>query len=166
MKIRAICLIAALVVSLAACSDGPTEPPLGGAIAGSGVYVFNLFPESARVEVNSLGAGAIERWGWESPIYRPAPGLKVPRSRYPQADNAVFHNGDNVVVVRWDSFTARATVPVSQDVSLTDDLLLYVTTNQFFLMNTRGQVIGEFKPDVTQNPRPTYLNVWAFSSSS
>ncbi|CAD7717980.1 hypothetical protein LMG31884_27200 [Xanthomonas hydrangeae] len=123
------------------------------------VTVFNSYNEPiTSLLVTNNNAGNIAGWaaGPTPPLYTPS-SLAVPRSKYPST-SAVFAYGDNTLVFPWDSRTGHATVTISQDSSLDDDLILYITQNKAILLTARGVVLNTF--DVT-----TSLNMAAKEES-
>jgi hypothetical protein len=145
MRTRTLLLALAAMAGLAACSGGTTDPPLK---AGS-TFIWNLYYEPGDVELNGIAAGQLP--GREA-SYTAPPGLRVPRTKYPSSD-AVFHYGDNVVVIRWDSYTGRAVVPIeTQKASLDQSLGLYVGIGSpWFLLDERGLVIAMAEAVITRN---------------
>jgi hypothetical protein len=121
-----------------------------GAAATGNVYVFDLFNEPITgFAVAGKSAGTINAWSppyaSERTPYTPAQ-LRVPRAKSTSPGQSAI--GDNAVSIPWESFTGRATIkipdPASSAVSLNDDLILFVATNQAILLTTRGQVHATF----------------------
>jgi hypothetical protein len=112
------------------------------------VYVFNCYNEPInQLNIANLGAGGIAGWSTTAgTLYTPAQ-LKVARSKYPES-SATFAIGDNQLAALWDSFTGNVTVtipdPKAGDVSLDDDLILFLTKNEAVLLTTRGMVQATF----------------------
>ena len=57
-----------------------------------------------------------------------------------------FAIGSNRLSSQWNSFTATATIeiPDPSQVSLNDDLLLFLAINEATMLTTRGYVIAKF----------------------
>jgi hypothetical protein len=114
-------------------------------MAGS-VYVFNCYNEPASTfSVGGFSAGGIPAWNRS---YQPE-SLSLRRIKHgDQRTAAQFAFGDNSCLIVWDSFSATTTVSIpTSGVSLDDDLILYVCTNQSMLLNTRGYVLDTFRVD-------------------
>ena len=109
------------------------------------VVVFNSYnePITGLLVANNV-AGNIAGWavGPTPPQYTPS-ALSVPRSKYP-ATTAVFAYGKNTLIFPWNSRTGNTTVDIPLEISLDDDLLLYLTQNQAILLTARGVVISTF----------------------
>jgi hypothetical protein len=117
------------------------------------VTVFNCFNEPVtNLSVGGYPAGSIPAWSGgvtpAPPKYTPS-SITVPRAKY-AGTSVAFAIGDNPIMVPWDSFTGRGTITVPSSVpgggpiSLDQDLMLYVTANEAFLMTQFGYVIGTF----------------------
>jgi hypothetical protein len=128
------------------------KPPK--AANGSRVTVFNCYNEPILdLEVGGREVGTIEGWSdgraGQPPRYTPA-SLTVARSRYPAAKT--FGIGDNQVMIPWQSFTGstKITIPSASDspISLDDDLLLFVSTNQVTMLTTRGRTLDTFRVEL------------------
>jgi WD40 repeat protein len=107
------------------------------------VIVFNSYNEPIHsLLVSNNQAGKIGGWaaGPTPPKYTPS-ALSVPLSKFPSDSDAVFAYGDNEMVFKWDSRTGHTTVTIPEDLSLDDDLILYLTQNQAILLNSRGNVL-------------------------
>jgi hypothetical protein len=129
------------------------------------VTVFNSYNEPiVHMLVANLDAGNIGGWavGPTPPQFTPSAGT-VPRSKYPST-TAVFAYGDNPMVFPWNSRTGHTTVSISVDISLDDDLILYLTQNLAILLTARGVVLstsevkttlsfGEMKADGYTSPK-------------
>jgi hypothetical protein len=107
------------------------------------VTVFNCSSESAQLQVSSGQAGAIAALSQGAGASYTPGSITVGRSGSPSP--GAFAQGSNPVVILWDSMTGSTTVDVPAGiVSLDDDLLLFVTSNQAFLVTTRGYTVGTF----------------------
>jgi hypothetical protein len=146
MTMRTALMTIALLPGLSACSSGSTEPLLGA----GGTFILNLHVEGADVEVNGVAAGPLIGRGYS---FQPAPGLKVPRRKFPAADGvAAFNFGDNPIVVRWESVIGRAVIRIPPDLSLTDDAVLYVGPGSpWLLMDAIGRVIGVIEAKIERS---------------
>jgi hypothetical protein len=118
------------------------------AASGGKVTVFNCYNEPVNsLNVDGDHVGNIAPWsdgGANRPAkYTPA-SLTVTRSKNPEPKS--FAIGNNRLSAQWDSFTGIATIkiPDLQEVSLTEDLLLFLALNEATMMNTRGSVIARF----------------------
>lgn len=113
------------------------EPPMPGK-----VYCFNAYNEPLQLTVNGASAGSVPSWGGAGP-YAPA-ALAVPRARHADGQPGAFPN-DRPTPLRlaWDSYEAMPVVNLAglPNVSLDDDLILFIAVNQITLMNTRGFVL-------------------------
>jgi hypothetical protein len=116
------------------------------------VYVFNCFNEPITgLSVAGYSVGNIPQWadGTGKAIKYTPEGMTVERSKYPtQKDFAI---GENSLLVPWDSFTGSTTVVIpdpkpqeKNSVSLDDDLILFLCTNEAILLTTRGFVLNTF----------------------
>ena len=118
---------------------------------GPSVYVFNCLNEPITgLAVAGYKVGNIPDWsdGRSGPATRYTPaGLPVPRSEFPTSEGT-FAIGDNAVSSPWDSYIGRATItipdPRSTGVSLDDDLILFLASNEAMLLTTRGFVVAHF----------------------
>lgn len=134
---------------VSARADDQEEPMPGD------VYVFNCYNEPINTfNIANLNAGSIPGWSaTAATLYTPAE-LKVPRTKYPADDKATFAIGSNQVAALWDSFTGSTDVeipdPKDSDVSLDDDLILFLTKNEAILLTTRGFVKNTFKVNLLQ----------------
>jgi hypothetical protein len=121
------------------------------------VYCFNCFNEPInQFNVNGLSAGTIAGWSSTgSTIYTPV-SLGVIRARHGDSQSAPVFPNDQPTPLRmdWDSFTVQAQISLVglPNVSLDDDLILYIALNQLTLMNTRGFVL------LTQPVHPASLS--------
>jgi hypothetical protein len=68
----------------------------------------------------------------------------VPRSKHGDGSTATFPNDmPTPLRINWDSWTVQTDIDISKipNLSLNDDLILYIAINQLTLMNTRGFVL-------------------------
>lgn len=128
------------------------EPMSDTANVTSKVTVFNCYNEQiSKLSVGGYSAGDIKPWSDGSsgnpPKYTPS-SIAVPRTKNSDDNNPTFAIGDNQVIVPWDSFKGTLTVtipdPKSTDVSLDDDLMLFITRNNAILVTQRGYEKGSF----------------------
>lgn len=111
------------------------------------VYCFNCYNEPInQFAVNGLSAGRASGWSAAgSSIYTPA-SLAVPRARHGDGQStAVFPNDmPTALSIDWDSYSIQGSIDLSRlaNVSLDDDLILYIALNQMTLMSTRGFVLS------------------------
>jgi hypothetical protein len=119
--------------------------------SGGKVTVFNCYNEPVhRLTIDGDDVGNIAQWsegGANRPAkYTPA-SLTVPRSKNPEPKS--FAIGNNRLSAVWNSFTGTATIkiPDPNEVSLMDDLLLFLAINEATMMSTRGYVIARFSVD-------------------
>jgi hypothetical protein len=113
-------------------------------MAFGNVYVFNNFNEPISVlNIATFQAGAVPAWiATGNAIYTPQ-SMKIPRVRHADERTSAAFAQDraNDVVVKWDTFIGHGVITMpAGDVSLEDDLILYLALNQFTLMTTRGFV--------------------------
>lgn len=114
------------------------------------VYVFNCYNEPVTaMSVAGYAVGNVAPWsegGTEKPLKYTPNGLAIKRSKYPTQE--CFAIGENAFLVPWDSFTGTTSVkipdPSSSGISLDDDLILFVCTNEAVLLTTRGYVVEQF----------------------
>lgn len=118
------------------------------AASGGKVTVFNCYNEPvSRLNIDGGDVGDIAPWsegGGNRPAkYTPA-SLTVPRSKNPEPKS--FAIGSNRLSSQWNSFTGTATIeiPDPSQVSLNDDLLLFLAINEATMLTTRGYVIARF----------------------
>ena len=108
------------------------------------VYVYNNFNEPISVlKIATFEAGAVPAWVADgNAIYTPQ-SIKIPRIRHAdeRTSAAFVQDQSNDIVVKWDSFMGHGVITMpAGEVSLEDDLILYLAINQFTLMTTRGFV--------------------------
>ena len=117
------------------------------------VSVFNLYNEPiSGLSVSGYSAGNIAGYNppTSSPAYQPgALGTPVPRAAH-AGSAAMFITGDNALIIPWESFTGTVTInmpdPTKSQVSIDDDLIVYLATNLALVVTTRGYVLSS--PDV------------------
>jgi hypothetical protein len=107
------------------------------------VYCFNCYNETInQLNVNGLPAGSIG--GWSSSGYTPA-AIAVNRARHGDGQSQpVFPNDQPTpLLFNWASYTIQTQISLVglPNVSLDDDLILYIALNQLTLMSTRGFVL-------------------------
>ena len=119
------------------------------------VYVFNSYNEPiTNLSVSGYNAGSIAGWGTD---YKPDV-INVPRAKHSDDEStAAFAIGDNPMIIPWDSFQAAAKVtipnPAASNVSLDDDLILYLMVNKAILVTTRGYVLDVFDVSTSKMSR-------------
>jgi hypothetical protein len=100
-----------------------------------------------RLTVDGNDVGNIAPWsegGANRPAkYTPA-SLTVPRSKNPEPKS--FAIGNNRLSAQWDSFTGTASIkiPDLREVSLDEDLLLFLALDEATMMNVHGYVMARF----------------------
>ena len=110
------------------------------------VYCFNAYNETInQLNVNGSVAGVVAGWAATgTTIYTPV-ALAVPRARHGDGQAAAVFPNDVPTPLRidWDSFTIQSSISLVglPNVSLDDDLILYIAVNQLTLMTTRGFVL-------------------------
>ena len=110
------------------------------------VYCFNCYNETMnQLNVNGLTAGSISGWSSSgSTIYTPV-AKAVNRARHGDGQTEPVFPNDQPTPLRfdWDSFTIQTQISLVglPNVSLDDDLILYIAINQLTLMSTRGFVL-------------------------
>ena len=109
------------------------------------VYCFNIYNEPLKLSVNSQLAGTIAGHSKEpATLYTPS-FLAVQRALHSDDDSAAAFPGDakTALHIKWDSFSGLASIDLTNlpDISLDDDLILYITRNQLILMTQRGFVL-------------------------
>jgi hypothetical protein len=110
------------------------------------VYCFNCYNETInQFNVNGLSAGTISGWATSgATIYTPV-SLPVARARHGDGQTVPVFPNDQPTPLRidWDTFTIQASISTVglPNVSLDDDLILYIALNQLTLMSTRGFVL-------------------------
>jgi hypothetical protein len=95
--------------------------------------------------VNGLSAGTVGGWAASgTTIYTPV-ALAVPRARHGDGQSTAVFPNDMPTPLRidWDSYTIQSSISMVglPNVSLDDDLILYIAVNQMTLMTTRGFVL-------------------------
>lgn len=107
------------------------------------VYVFNVFSESMDpLSLNGGDAGAVPGWqkATDKAPYTPAE-LAVVRKLNKSEGRGHFFNGTNRVDVNWLSGPTTFNLTISgDDFPLTEDLLLFVSRNRWFLCEPNGVV--------------------------
>ncbi|PXA75344.1 hypothetical protein DMC25_24690 [Caulobacter sp. D4A] len=117
------------------------------------VYCFNAYNEPInQLTVNGLSAGTVSGWSVSPPnLYTPV-SVIVPRALHGDGLNVPAFPNDMPTALRvdWDSYSIQAKIDLMplHNVSLYDDLILYITLNQLTLMNTQGFVL------ITQSTSP------------
>lgn len=114
------------------------------------VYVFNVNREPMdTLQVRNFDAGSIGGWSAENNDKYTPRSLGIERTKN-RDDKLSFAQGDNEVFFRRATYNGRASITVPQDISLLDDLILYMTRNTAILMRTSGEVIStvHFDPEV------------------
>jgi hypothetical protein len=110
------------------------------------VYCFNCYNETInQFNVNGLAAGSISGWATSgATIYTPV-SLAVARARHGDGQSVPVFPNDMPTPLRidWDTFTIQTSINCQglPNVSLDDDLILYMALNQLTLMTTRGFVL-------------------------
>jgi hypothetical protein len=110
------------------------------------VYCFNCYNETMnQLNVNGLSAGQIGGWSSSgATIYTPS-AVPVPRARHGDGQSSPVFPNDMPTPLRfdWDSYTKQTSIDLRKltNVSLDDDLILYIAINQLTLMSTRGFVL-------------------------
>jgi len=110
------------------------------------VYCFNCYNEPFHLNVNGLSvAGSVPGWSTSGPtIYTPV-SIAVNRARHGDGQSTPVFPADRPTPLRidWDSFTAQTSINLTNllNVSLEDDLILYVALNQLTLVTNRGFVL-------------------------
>lgn len=113
------------------------------------VYVFNVNLEPMdSLQIRHFDAGNIGGWSTENNKYTPQ-SLAIERTKNPD-DKPSFAQGENEIFFRRATYNGRASITVPQDISLLDDLILYLTRNTAILMRTSGEVIStvNFDPEL------------------
>lgn len=110
------------------------------------VYCFNCYNETInQFNVNGLSAGTISGWSTSgATIYTPV-ATAVNRARHGDGQSTPVFPNDMPTPLRidWDTFTVQTSISLVglPNVSLDDDLILYMALNQLTLMTTRGFVL-------------------------
>lgn len=110
------------------------------------VYVFNLRGETMEtLSINGLQVNSILAWSagdaGEPPRFTP---FREPVARVVNPDPGKFHNGDNTVIFQWPSGTFIFNVTIDAvRFPITQELLLFVTQNRWFLETQFGAVAEE-----------------------
>ena len=114
------------------------------------VYVFNVNLEPMdTLQVRNFDAGKIGGWNTESDGKYTPQSLGIERTKN-RDDIPSFAQGENEVFFRRATYNGRASITVPQEISLLDDLILYLTRNTAILMRTSGEVIStiNFDPEL------------------
>ena len=114
------------------------------------VYVFNVNLEPMdTLQVRNFDAGKIGGWSTESSSKYTPQSLGIERTKN-RDDIPSFAQGENEVFFRRATYNGRASITVPQEISLLDDLILYLTRNTAILMRTSGEVIStvNFDPEL------------------
>ena len=114
------------------------------------VYVFNVNLEPMdTLQVRNFDAGKIGGWSTESNSKYTPQSLGIERTKN-RDDIPSFAQGENEVFFRRATYNGRASITVPQEISLLDDLILYLTRNTAILMRTSGEVIStvNFDPEL------------------
>jgi hypothetical protein len=115
------------------------------------VYVFNCYNEPiSSLKIREEDLGGIPAWsqGKEKEALKYTPnGITVLRSK--NVEPKCFSVGTNKLFILWASFTGTTKIevpsPVESEVSLEDDLILFLCKNETFLLTKRGGVVGTSK---------------------
>ncbi|WJY22145.1 hypothetical protein QTA57_02935 [Fontisubflavum oceani] len=108
------------------------------------VYLFNVNAEEmSRVQVRNWPADeTIDGWSEEKDDKYSPNALAVPREKFP-TDSCSFAQGDNSVSFSRPTFNGAFILTIDPAISLSDDLICYVTRSSALLMRTNGEVISE-----------------------
>jgi hypothetical protein len=116
------------------------------------VYCFNAYNEPMKLHANGFEAGRVAGWS-SSAATRYAPvALAVARARHGDGQPGPVFPNDMPTPLRidWESFSVQTSINLAglPNVSLDDDLILYIAVNQTTLMTTRGYVLrnGSISP--------------------
>lgn len=110
------------------------------------IYCFNCYNEPINaLTVNGMNAGSVSGWATSgATVYTPV-ALPVARARHGDGSPVPVFGNDmpTPIQINWDSYTMQTTVDLTglPNVSIDDDLILYIALNQMTLMNTRGFVL-------------------------
>ena len=101
------------------------------------------------LQVRNFDAGKIGGWSTESNVKYTPQSLGIERTKN-RDDIPSFAQGENEVFFRRATYNGRASITVPQEISLLDDLILYLTRNTAILMRTSGEVIStvNFDPEL------------------
>ena len=113
------------------------------------VYVFNAYNEAvSQILVNNSVGGTIAGWSDSGTVKYEPQQVAIARSKYP-GDSASFAYGSNEVNIRWVSYNGSTQITVPKETSLVDDLIVYLTLDTAFLMDTRGHILESTKITTT-----------------
>ncbi|HEY1604926.1 MAG TPA: hypothetical protein VGF77_04955 [Allosphingosinicella sp.] len=109
------------------------------------VYCFNCYNETMnQLNVNGLSAGSIGGWSSSGSAIYTAVAVAVNRARHSDGSQPVFSNDQPTALrLNWDSFAIQTQISLVglPNVSLDDDLILYIAVNQLTLVSSRGFVL-------------------------
>ncbi|MGR3493794.1 hypothetical protein [Citreimonas sp.] len=108
------------------------------------VYLFNVNAEDmSRIQVRMFPADdTIDGWSTEKEDMYSPNAMAVPRVKYP-TDECAFSQGDNPVSFSRPTFNGAFNLTIDPAISISDDLICYVTRNSALLMRTNGEVIAD-----------------------
>lgn len=108
------------------------------------VYCFNCYNEPMRLSLN--GQKAAEIPGWQTSgatIYTPS-AKGIARAKHADGEPVFGNDKPNQLKIVWSTFEADTELSTKKaEVSLDDDLILYIAVNRWVLMTTRGFVKEE-----------------------
>jgi hypothetical protein len=108
------------------------------------VYVFNVNAEEiSALTVRSFAtADKIAGWSTEASTRYTPKALGIDRIKLPE-NKFAFSQGDNLVAFSRPTYNGAFIISIPVDLSLTEDLILYVTRDKAILMRASGEVIEE-----------------------
>lgn len=118
-------------------------------MANGKVYVFNSYNEQLTISINGYSGGDIPAWssGGDTTKYTPS-GKSYPIVKHlDDASSASFgYNTSNELTIHWEDpgqHNIGITMPgPAQNVSITNDIIIYIAFNKVILMDTNGFVLS------------------------
>ncbi|KAA3636794.1 MAG: hypothetical protein DWQ02_07655 [Bacteroidetes bacterium] len=119
-------------------------------MADGQVYVFNTYNEQLTLSINGFSGGDIPAWSdgtGGTTKYTPSAKAFPIVKHLDDASSASFgYNAANELTIRWEDpgqYNVSVQLPgPGQNVSITNDIIIYIAYNKVILMNTNGFVLS------------------------
>lgn len=108
------------------------------------IYMFNVnVEEMSRIQIRTFPSeNTIKGWSTDSSTrYQPS-ALAIERFKLDE-EKFGFTQGDNQVTFHRPTYNSAFTLMINPDITLSDDLILYVMRKNAILMRTNGEIIEE-----------------------
>lgn len=110
------------------------------------VYCFNAYNEAiSLLSVNGRSAGTVAGWAASGDTKYTPSSVAVARAYTGQGQSGPVFPNDRAtqLLIEWSTFSVETSIDLKtlKQVSLEDDLILYIAVNQLALMTARGFVL-------------------------